>query len=622
MCGIAGIFNLNGKPVDERDLHLFNHSMSHRGPDQNGIWCDGPIGFAHTRLSIIDLSENGRQPMCNEDGTVWITYNGEIYNFEEIRKTLIALGHRFNSGTDTEVIIHLYEEKGVQCLEFLRGMFAFAIWDSKKKRLFIARDRIGKKPLLYTIQNKAVVFASELKAIKALPWVDLRFNPGIFAHVFGYDHVPWVHTMYENVFKVQPSGSIIFQEHKDPYFKRYWKINFQKKVNINEDEASHELSQLLAESVRLRLRSDVPLGMFLSGGVDSSYIVGIASRLINEPINTFSIGYEDCDTKDPEYHYSNEVSQYFQTKHSKIIFDKKCIDLIPEIIHFYDEPFCIPNALAHYQLCRETRNSVKVALTGDGADEIFGGYDIYKKLKAIDLLSVINPWRNATFTKSRPIPTTNNLLLALYLLKIPRAFRRGFLKHSTFSYRIKNLFAANLNEHLSKIYIGDILDRFYLENDVKFFMDGVLYTDLLINYAWSTTIATDISSMANSLEVRSPFLDHKVVEFAFSLPVNMKIGANNREKKILYKVSEQVLPANIVKRKKMSYGIGIPYQKLFFNEWQPFVKEVVFDDKIKKLKFFNYEYLIKSFKNPNQDAENFKSLWKIFCMCVWINKNL
>lgn len=289
MCGIAGIFNMAGKPVREEDLHTFNTSLSHRGPDGNGIWYSGSVGFAHTRLSIIDLTENGKQPMCNEDGSVWITFNGEIYNYLELRKQLMKAGHRFRSDTDTEVLLHLYEEKGVACLDFLRGMFAFAIWDSSKKQLFIAKDRIGKKPLFYTVQDNTVVFASELKAIKALPWIQCDFDPSIFSYVFSYDYVPWPNTMYSNIKKLPPASYLLFSDKAAVEPRCYWHLNLQEKACLTEVEAVQQLLQVMSESVKLRLRSDVPLGMFLSGGVDSSFIVGLASQLLDEPIKTFSI---------------------------------------------------------------------------------------------------------------------------------------------------------------------------------------------------------------------------------------------------------------------------------------------------------------------------------------------
>lgn len=621
MCGIAGIFNLTGKPVQEEDFHIFNKSLSHRGPDGNGVWCSGPVGFAHTRLSIIDLTDNGKQPMCNEDGSVWITFNGEIYNYLELRKSLIESGHLFSSDTDTEVILHLYEEKGVACLESLRGMFAFAIWDSSKKQLFLARDRIGKKPLFYTVQNNSVVFASELKAIKALPWIQCDFDPAVFSYVLSYDHVPWPMTMYSNIKKLPPATYLLFNEQGDVAPHYYWRLDLQKKLCLTEEEAVQQLLQVMSESIKLRLRSDVPLGMFLSGGLDSSFIVGMASQLLDEPIKTFSIGYQDQYKQDPEYHFSREVSKRFQTEHTELVFDKSIISELPGIIHNYDEPFCIPNALAHHQLCRETRKSVTVALAGDGADEIFAGYDVYKQLLRVDRFSFLNPWRNSKQMRVKPSWASNRLLLGLCLLATPRPFRRGFLKQANFNSRFNRLFSKNFHHRSQGVYVGQLLDQFYLDADPLQFLDGVLYVDLLINYAWSTTIATDISGMANSLEVRSPFLDHKVVEFAFSLSDQLKLGPDNQEKKILYSAAKGLLPDNVVKRKKMSYGVGIPYKELFFNDWRPYVKAVIFDDKIQRMKLFDLPSVSTMIDSGSHDHDKFKTLWKLFCCCVWLHQN-
>lgn len=621
MCGIAGLFNMSGKPVRVEDLHRFNISLSHRGPDGNGIWHSGSVGFAHTRLSIIDLTENGKQPMCNEDRSVWITFNGEIYNYLELRKPLMKAGYRFRSDTDTEVLLHLYEEKGVNCLDHLRGMFAFAIWDSSKNQLFIAKDRIGKKPLFYTVQDNIFVFASELKAIKALPWIRCDFDPSVLSYVFSYDHVPWPNTMYSNIRKLPPASYLLFSDQSDLEPRSYWHLNLQEKVCLSESEAVRQLRQVMSESVKLRLRSDVPLGMFLSGGVDSSFIVGMASQLLGKPIKTFSIGFRDQRKQDPEYHFSREVSERFQTEHTELVFDKNVIGEMPGIIHNYDEPFCIPNALAHHQLCRETRKSVMVALAGDGADEIFAGYDVYKQLNRIDRLSFFNPWRNSRRLPARPKGVSSRILLGLCLLAIPRPFRRGFLKQATFESRFKELFSKNLSQKIGDIYVGELLDRFYLDANPRQFLDGVLYVDLLINYAWSTTIATDISGMANSLEVRSPFLDHKVVEFAFSLPDRLKLGPDNQEKKILYSAAKGLLPVSVIERKKMSYGAGIPYIEFFFHEWLPYVKDVIFDDKIKSMDLFDLSQVANLLNRKEHSHDQFKALWKLFCCCVWLHAN-
>src|SRR5437867_3521662 len=304
MCGIAGIYDLRGRKIDPADLELFTAILKHRGPDDKGTWHHNRIGLAHTRLSIIDLSSKGHQPMSNEDGTIWITFNGEIYNFMDLREGLEKSGHKFNSNTDTEVLIHLYEEKGIDCLQYLRGMFAFALWDENEERLILVRDRIGKKPLFYTIQNDRVVFASELKAIASLPWIEKQVDLESLASVFAFDHVPWPKSIYKNIYKLPPSSYAIFDKQNRGVIKRYWKLDLQKTESISEDEACEQLREIMKQSIMLRLRSDVPLGMFLSGGIDSSFVVGLASQLVNQPIRTFSIGYEDGATRDPEFSFS------------------------------------------------------------------------------------------------------------------------------------------------------------------------------------------------------------------------------------------------------------------------------------------------------------------------------
>lgn len=618
MCGIAGIYDMTGRPVDTEDLKRFTTLLKHRGPDDSGIWAQGNVGLAHTRLSIIDLSVKGHQPMTNEDGSIWITYNGEVYNYLPLRAELEAKGHRFQSDTDTEVIVHLYEERGLACLDSLRGMFAFAIWDANKNQLFIARDRIGKKPLFYTVQDNIVVFASELKAITGLSWIHRQFDSEALAYIFAYDHIPWPRSIFSNIKKLPPSSYLLFSAEKaiEPP-RRYWSIDLQKKTALSESGAVEELLQLMDQSVAMRLQSDVPVGMFLSGGLDSSFIVGLANRLVKEPIRTFSIGYADERNTDPEYSFSRMVAGHFNTIHKEIIFDKNVIEAMPALMDYYDEPFCIPNALAHYQLCRDVRKDVTVALTGDGADEIFAGYDVYKKFKMLQTVHAAIPsWHSDNHRDCTKGPLWMNLLVT------PDHMWRGCAKQHAFVQRSLPLFETPVRELYEKFNVGDILTDFYAENMPASFLDGVLYTDLLINYAWSTTIGTDISGMSNSLEVRSPFLDHHVVEFAFSLPAGMKLRGFSREKHILYAAGRSFLPRAVVERKKMSYGSGIPYQKFFFDEWAAFVKSMIFDRKIEELQIFSLPKIEKLIVEPNCSNESFRLLWRVFCACVWMHGHL
>lgn len=617
MCGIAGIYDFKGRRVNPEDLDIFVKSLHHRGPDDDGIWYQNNVGLAHTRLSIIDISPMGHQPMSNEDGTIWITFNGEIYNFMDLREGL--QDHRFKGNSDTEVIVHLYEEKGISCLEYLRGMFAFALWDAKKRRLFLARDRIGKKPLFYTIQNDCLVFASELKAISALTWIDDQIDLTSLAYAFSYDHVPWPKSICKNILKLPPSSYAVFDDEHRGVIRKYWELDLQRKLSLSEDEAAERLLGIMRESVRLRLRSDVPLGMFLSGGLDSSLVVGLASQCVDQPIRTFSIGYQGQGTKDPEFYFSKQVSSRFNTIHREILFDKELIQDLPELMFKYDEPFCIPNALAHYQLCKETRKDVTVSLSGDGADEIFAGYDVYKKWKLLDWCSFVIPWRNSDNCRYGGNIANLKGFPPLKLFLTPRAFRRGTEKQLSFLAMAGPVFNHDAWNALKTVNVGKHLSELYLERNPKQFLDGVLYGDLFLNYAWSTTIASDISGMANSLEVRSPFLDHKVVEFAFSLPVKLKLKLFNQEKFILYKAGSTFLPEVVVNRKKMSYGAGIPYKRWFFNEWMPVVKEIIFDEKVTTRNLFNMAYVERLLNNPECDSRTFKLLWRILCTCAWMH---
>ena len=390
MCGICGKINIEGKEIRRELIARMNSVLSHRGPDDEGIYINNPspgagqamasVGLGHKRLSIIDLSEAGRQPMSNEDGSIQMVFNGEIYNFKALKKELEQNGHHFTSQTDCEVIIHLYEKEGIECIKKLNGMFAFALWDSKNQALFLCRDRLGIKPLFYCWDGKSLCFASEIKSILCDPEVSKKMDWNALNLYLTLNYIPGPYTIFKKIKKLDP-GCYIMVRKEGLEIKQYWDIEkgteYCENKEKNIETYKKNLYDLLEDSVRIRLIADVPLGAFLSGGIDSSIIVGLMSRVSNSPVNTYSIGYKDAPLFD-ETKYAREVAKLNDTHHHEIILSAKdVLDTIPEVLTYLDEPFADSSAIPQYIVSRETKKHVKVALSGDGADELFAGYRMY-----------------------------------------------------------------------------------------------------------------------------------------------------------------------------------------------------------------------------------------------------
>jgi len=392
MCGICGKVSLD-RGVDEALMRRMCGVLAHRGPDDEGVYTNSElqtpnsevkVGLGHRRLSIIDLSPAGHQPMSNEDSSVWIVLNGEIYNFLELKGILEKKGHRFKSKTDTEVVLHLYEEKGIDCLKDLRGPFAFAIWDNRKKRLFIARDRIGKKPLYYTYKNKTLIFASEIKAILQDPGVSAEVNRPAITDYLSYGYTPTPETMFKDIMKLPPAHFMIYEK-GNIRFEKYWELDFSKKIKLSENDYSMRIMELFEECTKIRLISDVPLGAFLSGGIDSSAIVYMMSKLNHGPVRTFSIGFNEEDYS--ELKYAKLIARLFKTDHNEYIVKPNAIELLPKLVWHYNEPYADSSALPSYYVAKMTRQEVTVALNGDGGDEDFGGYERFMAARYAELIN-------------------------------------------------------------------------------------------------------------------------------------------------------------------------------------------------------------------------------------------
>ena len=632
MCGIAGIFNyrLGLRPVDGDVLRRMCGLMKHRGPDDEGYYLsrDSSVGLGMRRLAIIDLS-TGRQPIHNEDESIWLVLNGEIYNFKELRKDLESRGHRFYTNTDTETIVHLYEDYGTGCVGKLRGMFAFALWDEREKKLFIARDRVGKKPLYYTtLKNGSFIFASEIRAL--LPALSSE-KPDISYRAIDlyltYQYIPSPYTIFEGVNSLAPAHTLVVsRERPDVKTERYWDVDFRRKTkDMSFGDACRKTREILQEATGLRMVADVPLGAFLSGGHDSSIVVGLMSRISTRPVKTFSIGFEEEDFS--ELPYARLAAKHFGTEHNEFVVRPNFIELLPEIVRHYGQPFADSSALPSYVVSRETRRYVTVALNGDGGDETFGGYLRYKALhlsrylswffyiigrKNSERLSSAVPFRDKKYFRY-----LSRLISGLALAPAEKNISWHCIFPDEMRYK---LYSGEMSEHIADesgrmIAYDYLIKMFESRANATDMLDRAFYTDLMTYLPECLLVKMDIASMANSLEARSPFLDHKVIEFSASLPSSWKICGLST-KYILKKTFKDFLPPEIINRPKQ--GFGIPVGKWFRTSWKDYFREVVISPRAVQRGYFDKGYLEKIFnEHVSGVRDHGYRMWSLLVLELW-----
>ena len=624
MCGICGIFNF-GKtnPVEEKQIRRMCKLIVHRGPDDEGIFVDKNIGLGMRRLAIIDL-QTGHQPIFNEDKTLCIVLNGEIYNFQEIRNNLEKKGHKFYTKTDVETVVHLYEEYQEKCVEYLRGMFAFAIWDKNKERLFLARDRIGKKPLFYTIQNGSLIFASEMKSILEI----LETTPEIdFESIdlyLTYQYIPGPRTIFKSIKRLQPAHIITCNKNGNIKIERYWNLDFTKKTNLCFEDASQKIREILTESTKLRLISDVPLGAFLSGGHDSTIIVGLMSQIQSKPVKTFSIGFEDQDFS--ELKYAKIVAERFNTEHNEFIVKPHFIDILPKIIWHYDQPFADTSALPSYYVANITKKYVTVALNGDGGDENFAGYLRYKALKGSKFFSwpfqILGKNFTEKFSKLIPYTETSKPKSKFrYMYRLISALseppeRRNVLWHCFFDNNTKyRIYSENMKSILIGKNAYEYLEQTFLNAPANDILDKAFYTDIMTYLPECLLVKMDIACMANSLEGRSPFLDHNLIEFTATLPSNWKMHFFTT-KYILKETFKDLFPSEILNRGKQ--GFGIPVGKWFKEELKNYIKDILLEEPSLKRGYFD-ENQLKELIDEHITGKNDHGykLWALLVLELW-----
>ena len=617
MCGITGRINFNkANKIQHSELKAMSDSIQHRGPDDEGFYINENIGLGFRRLSIIDLS-TGHQPLTNEDESIWIIFNGEIYNFLELRNSLIKQGHIFKTKTDTETIIHLYEQYGSDCLQYLRGMFAFAIWDNNKQELFCARDRFGIKPFYYYTDNQKFVFGSEIKAIVKSTDIDKTLSFDAIDSYFAFGYISGDLSIHKQIKKLQPAHYLQVSLKGKPKIKitRYWDIHFETDYTKTENQWKEELEECFSETVKMHMLSDVPLGAFLSGGIDSSSVVAMMAKNSTQAIKTFSIGF-----KEEEYNeltFAREIAAKYGCDHHEQIVEPESIDLLPKLISSFDEPFADSSAIPTYYVSKLARESVKVVLSGDGGDELFAGYSLYPGLNKI---------RSYPFNFDSPV--LSNLIWG----NIHKITPQHFKYEQTFYFlsKKKEYLSAYISvwkrhERMKLFQNTEIIDRAsssesYKENLLK--MGGNLdYVTNMQNLDMRTYMVDDIltkvdrTSMMNSIEARVPILDHKFAELSFKIPWNLKL--NEGEQKYIFKQAmAPYLTPNILNHRKQ--GFGVPLKYWFKDDLNQYTKDTLLSANSRISNFLDKKY-VQKIVNNNRDFSS--KIWTMLVFEEWLKQN-
>ena len=613
MCGICGLYYFSRDDVVEKDrIQRMARTLSHRGPDDEGVYLDGRVGLGHRRLSIIDLS-TGRQPISNEDGSVWTVFNGEIYNFLEIRNQLIEQGHQFQTQTDTEILVHGYEQYGVGLVEKLNGMFAFAIWDAQEQRLVLVRDRLGIKPLFYHRDNSRLIFGSEVKSVLASGLVPKDIDPDQLPMYLSYGYLPNGATMFRDIHQLPPAHMLVC-EPESMHIERYWDLDqIETNESLTEEEAIEQIGHLFRESVRRRLMSDVPLGAFLSGGLDSSAVVGLMSQLMDQPVKTFSIGFEVDEYN--ELNDARRIADHFGTEHHELIIRPDAIDLLPKLISAFDEPFADSSAIPTYYVSEFARQHVTVALSGDGGDELFAGYKRY-----------LTPPRDERFLKL-PTWVRSNLVGQVGQWLPTQARAKEY-----FSY----ISQPELERYLARRCIYPPWSQQKLlatdmwtseERDVAYryahqriqskphgsFLEKMLYLDTVTYLPFDILTKVDRMSMLHSLEARVPMLDHTLVEYAAKIPERLKLS-DGQGKHIFRKTISSWLPSHVFQKKK--HGFALPLEHWFRKELRDLVSDVLATSRQRD--YFNAGYIQHLLDDHQKGIRNHSArIWTLLVFEMW-----
>jgi asparagine synthase (glutamine-hydrolysing) len=624
MCGIVGIVRRGDQPVDAALLGRMSEVIRHRGPDEDGTYLHGRVGLAVRRLAIIDRA-GGQQPITNEDRTVWIVFNGEIYNFVELRERLQKLGHSFATDSDTEAIVHAYEQYGTECPKHLRGMFAFAIWDTRREELFLARDRVGKKPLLYAHAGGDFVFGSEFSALLLHPGISREIDRSAIHHYLSFMCVPAPLTAYRAIRKLEPGHFLRVRRDGTIETARYWQPDFSKKVAMSEEEAGERALELLRDAVRVRLTSEVPLGVFLSGGIDSSAVVALMSELGPVPVKTFSIGFEEQGFS--ELHHARRVAERVGTEHHEFIVRPDALEVLPTLVEHYGEPYGDSSAIPTYYVARETRRHVTVALNGDGGDECFAGYERHTAMRLSERYRKL-----PGFLRERVIERVVGLLPSSELRRSRIRDLKRFLRVASLPPIERYLRWVSVLDPRTKreLYTDDFLRETATNDPARWLapwfappspaglIDAVLLADTMTYLPNDLLVKVDIASMAVSLEARSPFLDHHVIEFAASLPVGLKLRGLTT-KYLLRRSLAKLLPPENLTRGKM--GFGVPLDGWFRGSLQPFLRETLLSQQAASRGFVKPDAVRRLVDEHTSGARDHRhGLWTLLMLELWFQR--
>lgn len=643
MCGICGIKYFDGKKVQFDLLSQMTNTLYHRGPDDEGYFINhkhdgqsqkwkfinglGNVGFGHRRLSIIDLS-SGHQPLSNENNSIWITFNGEIYNFKELRDDLEKKGHKFRTRSDTEVIVHAYEEWGEQCAEKFRGMFAFAIWDEKNQALFLARDRLGIKPLYYYVDDQKFIFGSEIKAIIQDESVKREINLEALSDYLSFLYVPGPKSIFKNIYKLLPGYTLMLKD-KSIRLNQYWDIHFKENRDSNENEITIKILELLKEAVSIRLMSEVPLGAFLSGGIDSSAVVAMMAHSLNGcPLKTCSIGFNE--KKFNEIEFARLTAKKYQTDHQEYFVTPDTLDIIDRLTWYFDEPFADSSAIPTYYVSKLARESVTVALSGDGGDENFAGYTrryYYDRLE-----NQIRKWlplfirKYGIGTLGRIYPKADwlpqPLRMKTVLTNLSLSAEAGYFNTMTWFDEVlkRKLFNHEINQKLQDYHSINQFAKYFMQANTDDPLSRIQYVDIKTYLVDDILTKVDRASMANSLEVRVPILDHLFMEYVATIPSELKL--KERQSKFIFKKAlEGYVPKEILYRGKM--GFSIPSKDWFATDLKQVFESEVIDLDSKCNDFFDIQFIKNMWQKQLRGTKDFSSqLWALLFFEKWAQNYL
>jgi asparagine synthase (glutamine-hydrolysing) len=610
MCGIAGFIDTECAYANaEERIRVMCNLIRHRGPDEQGVWIGNGAALGMRRLSIIDVA-GGHQPIFNEDKSILVVFNGEIYNYQSLKQTLQERGHSFQTQSDTEVIVHAYEEFGDDCPRQLRGMFAFALWDKKRQRLLLARDRFGKKPLNYYWDGQRLIFGSEIKSLLAAG-IPRAINPIALDEYLVYAYVPTPHTLFRDVQKLPAAHTLIY-EHGQIKLQRYWDVSFTPSCTDDEATAIERTRDLLEDAIKVRLMSEVPLGVFLSGGLDSSVVVGLMSQMTKQPVQTFSIGFEEDDFS--ELPYARKVARHFGTDHHEFCVRSDLISVLPQLVWAYDEPFGDSSMLPTYYVSKLAREHVTVVLTGDGGDEIFGGYDHYER----------------EYITNR-IPPSLRSLLACASLLIPdgmRGKKRFGTMHQDLATRCIEILARfprgtrptlYTRDHFATVWRHDPFEgqkRLYNQVSDLDILTRMQYVDTHAYLPDDILVKVDKATMLNSLEARAPLLDHHLVEYVASLQPELRIR-DGKLKYLLKQVAKDFLPPEILARPKR--GFAVPIKHWFRGDLTAYASEILRSPTARQRGIFNPKFIDTLLSTHAQTTlvNHSSAIWTLLCLELW-----